>query len=86
MVEKYNQECELRLTKGEIQIVLDSMSLMLERHYNNYDIDLPEEQIAIIVKLTDERQKFAYCRNCNEYYYRRWTDTECRDCPKLEEE
>ena len=87
MMRDYEATCDdLYLTKNEIQLVIDGMNYSLAKHYDEYDTDLPENQVLLIQKLLQIRQKFKYCANCRDFFYERWSNSECRHCPTEEEE
>jgi hypothetical protein len=76
---------DLYLTREQVNSVLEALNLSMERHYREYDDDLPEELIEIINQFVEARSKFRYCPTCvGRYYYQRWSGSTC-SCPQEEE-
>ena len=67
----------IHLTKNQVQTTLRGLSLLLERHYGNYDVDLPEKILAIVQVFTEVRSNFKWCHDCRNDFYMRWSSTEC---------
>jgi len=78
---------DIYLTRDQVNKVLDALNLLMKDHYYMSEDDLPEDIIQIINEFVTARSKFKYCANCREYWYQRWSQGECGQCPEeLEEE
>ena len=66
-------------------MLLVGLNFSLERHYQVYDNELPNELIALTSKLMDEIYKFKYCYDCRSHYAVRWSQDN-HECPPREEE
>lgn len=87
MMRKYEATCDdLYLTKDEINLLLDGLHYSLEAHYDQFEKDLPEDQVLLVNKLIEIKRKFKYCSKCRDFYYERWSNSECRNCPTEEEQ
>ncbi len=76
---------DIYLTRQQVNEVLDALNLLMKDHYYTNDEDLPEEIIEIVNVFTQSRNKFKYCAACRDWYYMRWSNSECRECPEEEE-
>ena len=76
---------DIYLTRKQVEDVLEALNLLMRNHYSDYDQGLPEEIIDIVNIFTESRNKFKYCYTCRDFYYMRWSNSECRDCPEEEE-
>ena len=76
---------DIYLTRNQVNEVLNALNLLMKDHYYTSEDDLPEDIIAIINEFVTARSKFKYCAACRDYFYRRWSDAECRNCPEEEE-
>ena len=76
---------DIYLTREQVNQVLESLNLLIKDHYYRDGEELPEDVIAIVNEFTAARSKFKYCAECRDYFYRRWSDAECRNCPEEEE-
>ncbi len=66
-------------------MLLVGLNFSLERHYQVYDTDLPQELINLVSRMMDLQQKFKYCYNCRLYYAIRWS-SDTHECHPAEEE
>ena len=66
-------------------MILVGLNFSLERHYQQYDAELPEELTYLTARLMDEMKKFKYCYDCKTHYALKWW-TDNHECPLKEEE
>lgn len=66
-------------------MLLVGLNFSLERHYQVYDNELPEELLELTTRLMDLSKKFKYCHDCRTHYALRWS-SDRHECPPKEEE
>ena len=77
---------DIYLTKDEVIILLDGINLKMEKHYQSYDADLPEDLVILSGRMMTLKSSFVYCHTCRKEWVRRWSNDECTTCPGDEEE
>lgn len=77
---------DIYLTREQVNQVLEGLNLLMKDHYYVREDDLPEDIIEIVNEFVQARSKFKYCANCRDYFYQRWSQGECGQCPTIEEE
>lgn len=86
METKREPSTDIYLTKDEISKVLVGLNFSMEKHYAAYDTDLPEDLIRLVSRFMDLHNNFIYCYECRTNWVKRWSDDECKTCPKDGEE
>lgn len=76
---------DIYLSKSEVSMLLVGLNFSLERHYQVYDNELPEDLLVLTARLMDFANKFKYCYDCRSHYVIRWSSNN-HECPPKEEE